>query len=148
MYKTNYGGDTYYTNILFDEIENLLSGQTLDSQDVYDERYKDLNIVPSFDNLAIPEMHVEFRALNNLINIGGGINHHITDKFGNIYNFLSIFAKYVSILFEKVFNDLDLIRSTDFENEYFANDSLLPEAFDESNLRFGIEIETCTHIEP
>lgn len=115
---------------------------------MYKERYKNLNIVPSFDNLAIPEMHVEFRTLNILINIGGGINHHITNKFGNIYNFTSIFAEYVSILFEKVFDDLDLIRSTDFENEYFANGSLLPEAFDESNLRFGIEIETCTHIEP
>lgn len=129
LYTTNFNGEIYYTNIPFEEISKYLDDPDYD-KDIYSDRYIDLNITPSWNYSLNPECHVEFRALNNLIKVGDGeINDFISIKFGNIYNFLSLFAKYVSILFQKVFNDLNY-------------------KFDKNSLRFGIEIETCTYIDP
>lgn len=127
LYTTNFNGEIYYTNIPFEDISKYLDDPDYDV-DIYNERYIDLNITPSWSNSSNLECHVEFRALNNLIRVGGGaINNYIINRFGNIYNFLAEFVKNVSELFKKVFNNLNL-------------------EFDENSLIFGIEIETCTHI--
>jgi len=132
LYTTNFNGEIYYTNIPFEDISKFLDNPYDEENDnsANEERYVDLNITPSWNVIdpEYPECHVEFRALNNLIQVGE-INNFIANKFGNIYNFLSLFTKYVSILFQKVFNDLNY-------------------KFDKNSLRFGIEIETCTYIDP
>lgn len=127
LYTTNFNGEIYYTNIPFEDISKYLDDPDYDG-DIYNDRYIDLNITPSWYNSSNLECHVEFRALNNLIRVGGGeINDYIINRFGNIYNFLAEFVKNVSELFKNVFNYLNL-------------------EFDENSLIFGIEIETCTHI--
>ena len=110
----------YYTNVpWFESIEEL----TNEDNDFYQNRYIDLNFQPMVISRDLIELHVEFRALNNLVNIGGGVNTFILERFENIKNFLNNFA-------------IDV-------NKYF-NESLT--GLNNRNLRFGIEIETCTKI--
>jgi hypothetical protein len=108
----------YYTNVPFFERD--------DSIDFYDYRYMDLNFQPMTERLdnGTRELHVEFRALNNLVNVGGGVNTFITENFVSINDFLNEFANSV--------------------NEYFT-EALL--GISPENLRFGIEIETCTNVD-
>lgn len=153
LYEVQLYNTKFYTNIPFELIDRTLLNNTDD--EVYDEqertyydfRYYDLNIMPSIDisnnDGIIGKMHVEFRALNNLVNIGGGANDFITNKYQTINNFLSLFARCVKKLFEKVFKDMEEFKILDFDNIY----SGIPYIFDENNLMFGLEIETCLYIE-
>ena len=110
----------YYTNVpWFESLEEL----TNEDNDFYQNRYIDLNFQPMVISRDRIELHVEFRALNNFVNVGGGVNTFITENFVSINNFLNEFANCV--------------------NEYFT-EALL--GISPENLRFGIEIETCTKI--
>jgi hypothetical protein len=111
--------EDYYTNVpWFESLEEITN-----EDDLYQNRYIDLNFEPMAISRDRIELHVEFRALNNFVNVGGGVNTFITENFVSINDFLIEFANSV--------------------NDYFT-EALL--GLDHNKLRFGIEIETCTRI--
>lgn len=115
---------TYYTTIPF-HLMNDISSDTF-----YQHRYYDLNILPAIYDKSL---HIEFRAINKLAELGGGLNNFYK-TFGDttsndtveksFYNFFKDFTENVNTLIQSV-----------IDSKYY-NPSLL---------EFGIEIETCTN---
>jgi len=128
LFKTKFRGDTYYCSI---NINIFINDVAKNYNKIYDNRYYDLNIVPSIivydDDTIKLEPHFEFRAINNLMNIGGGIN----DFYGDISGLRD---KIIMLI-----NDIkDIFKDT--------IDHVKMDDFDEKQLNFGIEIETCTKV--
>jgi len=115
---------TYYTTIPFHLMNDISSDA------FYQHIYYDLNILPAIYDKSL---HIEFRAINKLAKLGGGLNNFYK-TFGettsndtvekSFYNFFKHFAENVNILIQPV---------------------IYPKYYNPSLLEFGIEIETCTN---
>lgn len=132
---TNYGltefhikNKTYLTNIIFEKGRFQIPT---------DSRYIDLNLEPiKHVGDGVMELHVEFRALINFVETGGGVNNFILNKYSasehvdSIKVYLARFARRVEQFFRECTNTI-------YQNNLFTPD----------HLRFGIEIETCVNTE-
>ena len=152
----------YYTTINFNLLEkiadkiidNYKSGKIKEIKEIdeiYEYRYFDLNIIPSINTFSDAIIfRIEFRALNNLVNIGGGLNDFYKNKYTNStqeyisdYPFLySFFQEFFSKIEELFFNFLK------FKYKHIINPNTINLGYFKlkNKLKFGLEIETCANI--
>lgn len=132
IYPVTYRNEKYYTNITFLEDEVGID---------YEGRYIDLNLEPikQIEGSNDMELHVEFRSLINFVKDGGGVNDFIIEQYPSLNTKESI-ALYLKDFANEVNTFLTECTKDIYENDYIKN------PFNSENIRFGIELETCTNI--
>lgn len=120
--------------------ENITSNE----DDLYQNRYKVLNLIPTFtdyfkakitqNSIEELQLHLEFRALENLTNWSGDLRTWIGRTFGSLQSYFQQFATYVSKFLKEVFETFNTKVGASY-------DTVLH--YDPNHLRFGVEFETC-----
>lgn len=151
----------YYTTINFNLLEKI-ADKIIDNEskeieeieeidEIYEYRYFDLNIIPSINTyLNKIIFRVEFRALNNLVNIGGGLNDFYKNKYTNSTQEYISDSPFLYSFFQEFFSKIEELFFNFLKFKY--NHIIKPNTINlgyfklKNELKFGLEIETCANI--